>query len=185
MTAGRAALVELMRRYLAGLLDPFITLLEVHKLMYFMQEAGEPLRLKFQKGPYGPYAENLRHVLNKIEGQLIYGYADGGDAPDKPLELAPGAIEDAATFLQQHADTRGRLDKVSALVEGFESSFGLELLATVHWILQHEPVRSKDEVVRHTYAWNERKRQFMPRQIALAADVLIDKGWSAPLLTGN
>ena len=125
------------------------------------------------------------HVLNTIEGHLISGYADGGDAPHKPLELAPGAVEDAAAFLQQHADTRGRFDKVSALVEGFESSFGLELLATVHWILQHESVRSKDEVVRHTYAWNDRKRQFTPRQIALAADVLIDKGWSAAVLTGH
>jgi O-acetyl-ADP-ribose deacetylase (regulator of RNase III) len=48
MTAGRAALVELMHRYLAGLLDPFVTLLEVHKLMYFLQEAGEPLRLRYQ-----------------------------------------------------------------------------------------------------------------------------------------
>src|SRR5215831_4625909 len=35
MTAGRAALVGLIHRYLSGLLDPFITLLEVHKLMYF------------------------------------------------------------------------------------------------------------------------------------------------------
>ena len=154
-------------------------------MMYFMQEVSEPLRLKFQKGHYGPYAENLRHVLNEMEGHLIYGYADGGDTPDKPLELAPGAVEDAATFLQQHADTRWRFDKVSALVEGFESSFGLELLATVHWVLQHESVRSKDDVVRHTYAWNERKRQFTPRQIALAANVLIDKGWSAAVLTGN
>ena len=162
MTAGRAALVELMRRYLAGFLDPFITLLEVHKLMYFIQEAGEPLRLNFQKGPYGPYAENLRHVLNAIEGHLVSGYADSADAPDKPLKLVPGAIEDAAAFLQQHADTRRRFDKVSALVDGFESAFGLELLATVHWILQHESVRSADEVVRHTYAWNKRKRQFTP-----------------------
>ena len=63
MTPGRAALVGLMDRYLRGLLDPFISLLEVHKLMYFMQEAGEPLRLRLSKGPYGPYAENLRHVL--------------------------------------------------------------------------------------------------------------------------
>jgi hypothetical protein len=50
MTAGRAALVGLMNRYLAGLLDPFITLLEVHKLMYFMERSGEPLKLKFTKG---------------------------------------------------------------------------------------------------------------------------------------
>ena len=45
MTAGRAALVVLMHRYLAGLMDPFVTLIEVQKLMYFMQVAGEPLKL--------------------------------------------------------------------------------------------------------------------------------------------
>lgn len=66
MTAGRAALVVLMHRYLGGLMDPFVTLLEVHKLMYFMQQAGQPLRLQFSKGPYGPYAENLRHVLRTV-----------------------------------------------------------------------------------------------------------------------
>ena len=59
MTKGRAALLELMRHYLSGLMDPFISLLEVHKLMYFMQEAGENLRLKYSKALYGLYAENL------------------------------------------------------------------------------------------------------------------------------
>ena len=56
MTAGRAALVALIHRYLSGLMDPFVTLLEVHKLLYFMQEAGEELRLQYAKAPYGPYA---------------------------------------------------------------------------------------------------------------------------------
>jgi hypothetical protein len=79
MTPGRAALVGLINRYLAGLLDPFVTLLEVHKLVYLLQAADEPLRLQFTKGPYGPYAENLRHVLNAIEGHLVSGYADWGD----------------------------------------------------------------------------------------------------------
>ncbi len=179
MTAGRAALVELMRRYLGGLLDPYVTLLEVHKLMYFMQAAGEPLKLKYQKAAYGPYAENLRHVLNAIEGHLVSGYADGGDAPDKTLQLVPGAVEDAAAFLQQHPDTRDRFDKVSALVEGFESPFGLELLSTVHWIMKNETVSSINDVVKHTYAWNERKRQFTLRQIELAMQVLVSKGWVA------
>ena len=177
MTAGRAALVELMHRYLGGLLDPSVTLLEVHKLMYFMQEAGEPLRLKYQKAPYGPYAENLRHVLHAIEGHLVSGYADGGDAPDKQLQLVPGAIEDATAFLQQHADTSTRFDKVAELVDGFESPFGLELLSSVHWVMKNEPVNSVDDVISHTYAWNERKRQFTLRQIALAVDVLSRKGW--------
>jgi O-acetyl-ADP-ribose deacetylase (regulator of RNase III) len=177
MTPGRAALVELIRRYLGGLLDPFVTLLEVHKLMYFMQEAGEPLKLKYNKGPYGPYAENLRHVLNAIEGHLVSGYADGGDAPDKVLELVPGAVEDAGRFLDDHADTRARFDRVASLVDGFESPLGLELLSTVHWVMKERPGGSVEEVVERTYAWNERKRKLTPRQIALAKGVLERSGW--------
>lgn len=177
MTAGRAALVELMDRYLRGLLDPFVTLLEVHKLMYFMQEAGEPLRLKYRQAPYGPYAENLRHVLNAIEGHMVSGYADGGDAPDKPLKLVPGAVSEASALLEQQSVTLDRFERVSALVEGFESPFGLELLSTVYWVLKHEKPESVDDVVRQTYAWAERKRQFTPRQIGLAVDVLASRGW--------
>lgn len=183
MTAGRAALVGLMHRYLAGLLDPFVTLLEVHKLMYFMQEAGEPLRLKFKKAVYGPYAENLRHVLNAVEGHLISGYADGGDAPDKQLKLVPGATDDAARFLEEHDSTRARFEKVTALVEGFESPFGLELLSTVHWVMRQEPVAILDDVIARTYAWNQRKRQFTTRQLGIAVDVLSRKGWVEPLHT--
>lgn len=177
MTPGRAALVELMNRYLQGLLDPIVTLLEVHKLMYFLQEAGEPLRLKYTKGPYGPYAENLRHVLKAIEGHLLSGYADGGDSPDKQLTLVPNALEDAHEFLRGNADTEERFNKVSDLVEGFESPFGLELLSTVHWITEVEATRSLDELIARTYAWNERKKRFTPRQIGLALDVLARKGW--------
>lgn len=177
MTAGRAALVELMDRYLRGLLDPFVTLLEVHKLMYFMQEAGEPLRLKYQQGPYGPYAENLRHVLNAIEGYMVSGYDDGGDTPAKQLELVPGATTDAETFLEQHPETHARFDKVANLVEGFETPFGMELLSTVHWVTKRAPVESLDDVVRATYAWSDRKKRFSERQIGIAVTVLVKRGW--------
>jgi O-acetyl-ADP-ribose deacetylase (regulator of RNase III) len=174
MTAGRAALIALMQQYLNGLLDPFVSLLEVHKLMYFLQVAGEPLQLKYTKAPYGPYAENLRHVLHAIEGHFISGYADGGDMPDKPLCLVPGAKKEADHFLIQQPDTLARFDKVADLVTGFESSFGLELLSTVHWVMKNETI---EDVVSHTYAWNARKQQFTPRQIHLAAEVLARKGW--------
>lgn len=180
MTAGRAALVGLMRRYLEGFLDPAITLLEVHKLLYFMQEAGEPLRLTYCKASYGPYAENLRHVLNVIEGHLVSGYADGGDGPTKQLRLMPGAEEEAAAFLEKHPQTRARFEKVADLVEGFESPFGLELLSTVHWVLKERPDNAahSDALIRRIYDWGDRKRQFTPRQIGLAAETLCRKGWT-------
>ena len=180
MTSGGAALLALMDRYLAGMLDPFISLLEVHKLMYFMQEAGEPLRLKMEKGPYGPYAENLRHVLNAVEGYYINGYRVGGDAPDKTLELVPGAVEKSRTVLAEKPETGQRLERVANLVEGFESPFGLELLATVHWVATREGASSDDETTARTYEWGPRKRRFRPNQIALARRVLSEQDWLEP-----
>jgi O-acetyl-ADP-ribose deacetylase (regulator of RNase III) len=179
MTPGRAALVELIYRYLGGLMDPFVTLLEVHKLLYFMQEAGERLRLRYVQAPYGPYAENLRNVLTRVEGHLVSGYADGGDNPDKQLELVPRAIEDAEHFLRDHSATRMRFDRVGELVEGFETPFGLELLSTVHWVAKKSDVKTPDETVVGVYAWNARKRRFSPGQIHLARERLQDKGWLA------
>ena len=177
MTPGRAALVGLMDRYLSGLMDPSISLLEVHKLMYFMQEAGEPLRLRYVKALYGPYAENLRHVLREIEGHLISGYADGGDAPDKQLALVPGAVADAEAFLRDHADTHDHFDRVASLVEGFETPFGLELLSTVHWVATRDGAGSAEEAIRATYAWNDRKQQFSREQITLVWERLQHLGW--------
>ncbi len=177
MTIGRAALVGLMHRYLAGAMDPFISLLEVHKLMYFMQESGEPLKLRYVKGPYGPYAENLRQPLIRIEGYLISGYADGGDAPDKQLELIPGAIADAEAFLDKKPQPRHHFDRVQRLVDGFATPFGLELLATVHWVATREGAATPKRAVELTYAWGERKKRFSERQIRLAWDMLRAGGW--------
>jgi len=177
LTHGRAALVALMERYLAGLLDPLVSMLEVHKLMYFMQEAGEPLRLRLVKATYGPYAENLRHVLAAIEGYYVSGFGTGGEAPDKPLDLVPGAARDARAMLGQRPETLQRFDRVAQLVDGFESPFGLELLSTVHWVMTREGARTDEEVVARTYEWGERKRQFSERQILLAREVLRDRGW--------
>jgi O-acetyl-ADP-ribose deacetylase (regulator of RNase III) len=177
MTAGRAALVGLMQRYLAGAMDPFVSLLEVHKLMYFMQESGEKLKLRYAKGLYGPYAENLRQPLLKIEGHLISGYGDGGDAPDKQLELVPGATKDAEAFLDDHADTRHHFDRVERLVDGFATPFGLELLATVHWVATREAAATPDKAIVLTYKWGDRKKRFSERQIRIAWDVLSSQGW--------
>ena len=89
LTVGRAAMLVLMRRYLAAVMDPFVTLLEIHKLMYFMQEAGEGLKLQYNKALYGPYAQNLRHVLTLMEGHFISGYGDAEDNPERQINLLP------------------------------------------------------------------------------------------------
>jgi O-acetyl-ADP-ribose deacetylase (regulator of RNase III) len=177
MTNGRASLLGLMRRYLAALMDPFVSLLEIHKLMYFMQEAGEDLDLRYSKALYGPYAENLRHLLSRIEGHFITGYGDAVDDPDKQISLVPEASDLAEKLLQNSPNTRNRFDRVVDLIDGFETPYGMELLSTVHWVATREGASTADEAVAKTYAWNERKRMFREEHIRIAWDVLYQKRW--------
>ena len=179
MTAGRAALVMLMSRYLEALLDPDISLLEVHKLLYFLQEAGEPLELRYVKAHYGPYAENLRHVLVAVEGHLVAGYQDDGDTPEKSLTLVDGAVKKSTEFLLSFTETHERIERTTALVEGFETPYGLELLATVHWVVRQNRLQTLESIIHGVHAWSDRKRQFTPDQISLAMDRLNRHGWIA------
>jgi macro domain-containing protein len=141
MTAGRAALPGLMHRYLGGLMDVSLSLLEIHKLMYFLQEAGEPLQLRFAQGPYGPYAQSLRHVLDAIEGHFTSGFGAGEHAPDKQIELIGDAVRRSDAFLRDHPGTQERFDRVSKLITGFETplvramSMATQLIttATTRW----------------------------------------------------
>ena len=182
MTLGRAALILLMDRYLKGLLDPFVTLLELHKLMYFLQVAGQPLRLQYEARTFGPYAKNLRQVLIKLEQHYTRGYGDGKDEPTKPIELLPGAVDAATSFLDQHPDVVRRMDRVTELIDGFEDPQGLELLSSVHWVMHHQPEIRDDlyAVVQCVHAWSPRKRRVLkPDHIAKAWERLRQLGWDA------
>jgi O-acetyl-ADP-ribose deacetylase (regulator of RNase III) len=182
MTPGRAALIGLMDRYLGGLLDPFVSLLEIHKLMYFMQEAGEPLRLKFEAKPFGPYATNLRQVLARLEQHYTQGYGAGEDAPDTPIELLPGAVGEAEAFLVKNRETLTRMDRVAALIDGFEDPYGMELLSSVHWVMKQEPEtqNNPDAAVAEVHHWSPRKRhRLKPEHIRKAWQRLKDQGWDS------
>ena len=178
MTLGRAALISLMQNYLDGLLDTSIMLLEVHKLMYLMQTAGEPLRLKFVKGPHGPYAENLRHAMRTINNQYIMAWEQSdADNPCQELGVVPSASDTPKIFLMNRPNTRERLKRVSDLAAGFETRFGLELLAAVHWVVKNENVQNKQDLINAVYLWNPNKHQYSRRQIHIAANVLSGKRW--------
>ena len=177
MTVGRAALLGLATRYLAAVMDPSVSLLEIHKLMYFLQEAGEPLRLRYAKGLYGPYAENLRFVLDAIDGYFISGYGDGRDHPDTQIEIFPEAARRAEEILERHAGSRKRFRRVGELIEGFETPFGMELLASVHWVASREGATSPESAQRLLYRWGPRKRMFTSHHIRVAWDALTTRDW--------
>jgi O-acetyl-ADP-ribose deacetylase (regulator of RNase III) len=171
MTMGQAAMIALMDRYLKGLLDPFISLLEIHKLMYFLQEAGQPLRLKFEAKRFGPYATNLRQVLIRMEKHYTQGYGDGKDSPTQPIEVLPGAKKEAERFLAGDDTIRARMNRVAELIEGFEDPYGLELLSSVHWVMHENPGAgaNPETAVAAVHKWNARKRRTLKKEHILAA----------------
>lgn len=181
MTPARALFIKLMEAYAA--LEYSRTLLEVQKLAYFLQEAGEPLRLRYEAGHYGPYAANLNKVLEVMEGHFIRGYGDS-QKPDAQIELLDGAAEEASAFLADKPESLRRLAEVSELIEGFETPYGMELLATVHWVAhrggpQHEePARDPDQALTQAHAWNPRKQDVFKRDhVRVAWQRLAEHGW--------
>lgn len=176
LTMARALLLRLLASYREG--GYRSSLLEVQKLAYFLQAAGEPLRLEYMRHKYGPYAENLNFVLQRLEGHYLRGYGDRTRRAE--IRLLSGAADAAREYLAGSADALDRLCRVERLIEGFESPYGLELLATVHWVVAHDPTLADDEaaVVERVREWSQRKGElFTPRHITVAWERLRREGW--------
>lgn len=177
MTPGRAAIVKVLDTYRE--LNYGLSKIEVQKLAYFLQEAGGPLELAFVKHQYGPYSDTLRHALNTMEGHFIRGLGDG--VVEAEIEPTEDALAEAEAFIaeKQHSELAGQVGRVGRLIDGYQSSYGMELLASVHWVATHEAnVRSLSDAVTAVHAWNDRKRHLMrPEHIASAWRRLTDEGW--------
>lgn len=176
LTLGRAALIELIDNY--ALPGYRLTQLEVQKLAYFLQMAGEPLRLNYVRNQYGPYAENLNFVLQRMEGHYLRGY--GARSGGSNITLMPDATEIAETFLSDYPETRRRLEKVKHLIQGYETPYGMELLATIHWLVKEAPENSADftYITQGFASWNQRKREhFRPEHIKIAWEHLHRLAW--------
>jgi len=181
MTPARAALLALMKRYRSTLMDEGITLLEIHKLMYFLQEAGEPLRLEYVQGAYGPYSTNLHHVLERLEGHYIRGYGDGRENPGRVIEYDEDAALEAESVVNSTEHTNKRLERIATLIDGFDTPYGLELLSSVDWVVRRvDPSASRDssKATALVHEWSDRKkRMFRSEHVIAAWNRLKSQAW--------
>ncbi|WP_042302669.1 type II toxin-antitoxin system antitoxin DNA ADP-ribosyl glycohydrolase DarG [Paraburkholderia kururiensis] len=147
LTPARALIAELVRRY--WVLGMECSLLEIQKLAWFLERAIErynpgenPLNLQFAAHKYGPYANRLDHLLNNLDGSYLHSEKRISDA--NPLDVIWFDDERKAfvqTYLKSEAKAYAQaLEFTAALIDGFESPFGMELLATVDWLLTREGV---------------------------------------------
>ena len=180
MTPVRAAVVKVISIY--GEMEYTLSKIEIQKLIYFLEEAGQPLQLDFVKHSYGPYSDKLRHVLKAMDGHYITGVGDFSG--DSEIAIIPGALSEADKFIQTIGgrELGEQVTRVRQLIEGFETPYGMELLATVHWVGTREPaVRTVDDAIAAVHAWNSRKRAVLCKEhIQVAWRRLNDEGWFRP-----
>ena len=168
MTLARALVISLMKIW------PYpeyrFSQLEIQKLAYFLQDAGETeLKLNFVKAQHGPYADALKFLLQTSEGHYIQGVGDGNQVSQ--MVLLPDAVREAEAFLTTETAAQQRLKRVAEIIEGYEDPYGMELLATVHWIMKSSPAFANDPeyVIAAFQDWNEYKRRtFRPEHIRIA-----------------
>lgn len=183
LTPARAMIAELVRRY--WVLGIECSLFEVQKLAWLLQrevrklDLEDPLRLHFKPYRYGPYAEGLRHLLDSLDGSYLHcekRLADAG--PLDVIWFDEGRREHVNAYLRS-AEARPykpALEQTGELIDGFQSPLGMELLATVDWLLSEGQVDGSVAAVQDALqAWpggtaaGERKlRLFDERMIDLA-----------------
>lgn len=190
LTPARALIAEMVRRY--WVLGIECTILEVQKLAWFVERAvkqstdSNPLQLHFAANRYGPYADDLRHMLNSLDGSYLSCDKRINDAG--PFDVIR-FNDEKKDKLQVYFSTdeakpfRSTLEQASSLIDGFESPLGMELLATVDWLLHVEKVQpTLEDIKRGVASWGggpdaARRKQaiFEDRLIELALDRLADR----------
>lgn len=156
LTPARALIAELIRRY--WVLGIECTLLEIQKLAWFLERNIEnhsidnPLDLRFEANKYGPYANRLDHLLNSLDGSYIHCDKRIADAGPTDIiwfdDSKKGYVE---TYLKSAEANKylKALDSTSNLIDGFESPLGMELLATIDWLLYKEKCEPTIEGIKH------------------------------------
>ncbi|ARU58610.1 macro domain protein [Oleiphilus messinensis] len=186
LTAERAMISELIRRY--WVLGIECSLLEIQKFAWFLQRVIDAeglknnLKLNFEAKNYGPFASNLSHLLNALDGSyLIADKRIPDSSPEDVIWFNDDKKDYVQTYLKSEASQYvDALEKTCTLIDGFESPYGMELLSTVDWLLKegnYEPtLESIQRGLKEWPAgkpWSDRKvRLFEPKHIAFALNRL-------------
>lgn len=192
LTPARALIAELVRRY--WLLGIECTLLEVQKLAWFLHRSiqqldlEDPLKLRFQADKYGPYADNLRHLLDALDGSFLRcekRIADAG--PMDTIAFDETKREDVRAYLVEGGGRHylQALNHTEQVIDGFQTPLGMELLATVDWLLVRGSAPTLSAIKSGLRAWPAGAAA-AARKLKIFDDRLLEMGLArlAPIAAG-
>ncbi len=176
LTEKRAMLIYAMYRYELSMGEN-VNLFVANKLAYFLQRLGEPMRLKFQAAAYGPFTAQIAHVLYNLNGEYVTGLEQFEAKPFETLKMNYDAYEQIKSFVETSLSVtqKYRLNALQSLIQGFESFFALEVLATVDFIRKDNISLTKAEILETIANWSPRKKRTITEPyVTLALDRLTE-----------
>ncbi|MDQ1308210.1 MAG: hypothetical protein QG671_4044 [Actinomycetota bacterium] len=151
----------------------------IQKLVYFLKLFGGAFPLSFVRGRYGPHAEKLSGVLDLLEGHYLTGFGDHSARGTELVPITPLAsgLAEAESVVAGEPEDVQRLRRLLELVDGFETPYSLELLATVHFAAaQPPPTADVEGIDERVVAWGLRKaRLFTQDHVRVAAERLAEQ----------
>lgn len=155
-------------------MDGKLSLIEAHKVGYFLQFSGWPLGLRFVPSHYGPYCQRLNQFISDAEGHFFTGFGDGTGGSKATLEIHEDAIAEARGQVEDLPDFRSALSRFESLIDGFEFPYGIELLSTVHYVAEHiQGEVTLESIIAGIDSWSARKSSlFKPSQASIALEHL-------------
>jgi O-acetyl-ADP-ribose deacetylase (regulator of RNase III) len=175
LTAARAMLLYALFKY--EKLGEIATIFAANKLAYFLQKSGEPLRLEFVPYIYGPYAQAVEKVLYALNGKYLKGMEQMKARVFEPLQLNYERFDEIEKYVKTNLsyEQRQRLENLFHVIEGFETTLSLEILASTHFLKSQQPDISKNELLEKIRNWNQRKKNLITKEyINIALDHLQD-----------
>lgn len=153
------------------------SLFVANKLVYFMQRLGEPAfsRLKFTAAHFGPYCHRVGINLHELNGKYLLGLEQMNLRAFDTFELQYNTLAEVKNYVdtQLPASSRRRLEQLVTLISGFQSTFSLEVLASVDYVRKNNPGISLEDTVQKVWEWSERKKNlFKERYIKIAYEHL-------------
>jgi O-acetyl-ADP-ribose deacetylase (regulator of RNase III)/uncharacterized protein YwgA len=174
LTHARAMLLYSMFYYES--LGENSSLFVANKLAYFLQRLGEKtLRLTFEAHHYGPYSNQVEHLLHNVNGKYIKGLEQMEAKAFEPLELQYQRLQEISDFVRKELSTEQQtiLKNLTKLIDGFQSALSLEILATVDFVKKEKPEIRFTEIVSTIHNWSTRKKKlFKEKYIQIAVNHL-------------
>ncbi|NJN27957.1 MAG: macro domain-containing protein [Cyclobacteriaceae bacterium] len=136
------------------------TVFTANKIMYFLQQSGENLKLKFEPYAYGPYAQAVEKVLYALNGKYLSGLEQMQAGPFEQLKLDYSRYDEVNEFVNKNLDSdqKRKLSDLFKFIDGFESTFSLEILSSVHFLRKSNPGLTKEQILVRIQNWNSRKK---------------------------